>query len=183
MDAESLIAHYGLWAVAIGCFLEGETILVLAGFAAHRGYLDLTHVMAAAFAGSLLGDQLYFFIGRHFGPALLRRFPKREKAVAAVMEKLHRHRIPFILGFRFLYGLRTVSPFAIGMSPVSAPLFAALNAVSAAVWAVAVAGLGYLFGQSAELLLGEIVRYERVLFLGLLGIGVAVWVIFRLRRK
>lgn len=56
MDLAGLIAAHGYWALALGAFLEGETILVLAGVAAHRGYLDLRLVILVAFAGSLLGD-------------------------------------------------------------------------------------------------------------------------------
>ena len=37
----------------IGTFLEGETILMLGGLAAHMGYMDVTGVILAAFAGSL----------------------------------------------------------------------------------------------------------------------------------
>ena len=43
---QSLIEHYGYFAVFLGCFLEGETVLVLAGFAAHMGYLSLPGVIA-----------------------------------------------------------------------------------------------------------------------------------------
>ena len=42
MSLEALISHYGYAAVAIGTFFEGETILVIAGFASHQGYLALT---------------------------------------------------------------------------------------------------------------------------------------------
>ena len=52
-DGAQLIQSYGYWAILAGTFLEGETILVLAGFAAHLGYLQLPWVILAAFAGSL----------------------------------------------------------------------------------------------------------------------------------
>jgi membrane protein DedA with SNARE-associated domain len=40
MTLESILDPYGYLAVLVGTFLEGETILVLGGFAAHRGYLQ-----------------------------------------------------------------------------------------------------------------------------------------------
>ena len=61
---QTLIQNYGYWAVFVGTFIEGETILLLGGFAAHRGYLALPWVIVAAFFGSLCGDQLFFFLGR-----------------------------------------------------------------------------------------------------------------------
>jgi membrane protein DedA with SNARE-associated domain len=59
MSAETAISTYGYVAIAIGGFFEGETILVLAGFAAHRGHLHLPWVIVWGFLGTLCGDQLY----------------------------------------------------------------------------------------------------------------------------
>ena len=84
MDANALIRDYGYWAVLVGTFLEGETILILAGVAAQFGNLELPLVILSAFVGSSCGDQLYYFIGRHQGAALLRRFPRWHHAAAKV---------------------------------------------------------------------------------------------------
>lgn len=48
MDFGSLIAQYGYAALLAGVFIEGETVLLLAGYAAHRGYLQLDAVVAVA---------------------------------------------------------------------------------------------------------------------------------------
>ena len=50
-------------------------MLLAAGFAAHRGLLELRWVVALAFVASTLGDQIYFYLGRRHGPRLLARFP------------------------------------------------------------------------------------------------------------
>lgn len=42
MTLTALIASYGCYALFVGTFLEGETVLIAAGFAAHRGILDLS---------------------------------------------------------------------------------------------------------------------------------------------
>ena len=73
MDPQSIIENYGYAAILIGTFLEGETILELAGLAAHQGYLVLTRVILAAFVGSLCGDQLFFYFGRKHSQAVLSR--------------------------------------------------------------------------------------------------------------
>lgn len=67
MDFAALIQQYGYVVVFVGSVLEGETLLALAGVAAHRGYLSLQWVMAVAAAGAFLGDQLCFLIGRRLG--------------------------------------------------------------------------------------------------------------------
>jgi hypothetical protein len=80
IDLQSIIENYGYVALLVGTFLEGETILVLAGLAAHQGYLVLTWVILAAFLGSLCSDQLFLF-GRKHSQAVLSRCPAwKEKA-------------------------------------------------------------------------------------------------------
>jgi membrane protein DedA with SNARE-associated domain len=178
-----LIAHYGYLAVLLGTFLEGETILVLAGFAAHRGLLWLPGVMLAAFVGSLLSDQLFFFLGRRHGDALLARKPAWRAGVARVRELLNRYHTALILTFRFLYGLRNVTPFALGMSDVPTARFVVLNAVGAALWAIGIALLGWSVGEAAKQLLGHLERYERGIGAAIVAVGVALWIWHRLAAR
>ena len=178
-----LISNYGYLAIAIGTFLEGETVLVLGGFAAHRGYLDLNWVITWAFLGTLFGDQLYFYIGRSRGMAFINHRPRWQARSARVFKLLHQHQILLILGFRFLYGLRTVTPFLLGASGIAKLRFTLLNLLGAFIWAVAIGVLGYLFGQTIELLLDDIKRYELWLFAGITIIGILIWWFSRFRRK
>ena len=78
MDFAALVETYGYIAVFAGAFLEGETLLALGGLAASRGHLDFVAVTLVALLGGFLGDQFFFFLGRHRGQALLRRFPRWE---------------------------------------------------------------------------------------------------------
>jgi membrane protein DedA with SNARE-associated domain len=182
---ERILEHFGYLAVLIGTFAEGETILVLAGFAAHRGYLQLPQVMLAAFLGSFCGDQLWFALGRRWGERLFTWRPSWRESTARAKALLERWPTPLILGFRFVYGIRVVMPFAIGMTSVSRTRYLVLNATGALVWAVSVATGGYLFGEGLEALLGDLRRHEMFFFAGLALAGGAVWATSRLlwRRK
>ncbi len=183
MTLESIVDTYGYVAVLLGTFLEGETILVLGGFAAHRGYLALPGVILAAFIGSLCGDQLFFFLGRRHSQAVLARRPAWKARADQANRLLERFRTPFILSFRFLCGLRTVSPFVIGMSSVPARQFIPLNAIGALVWAVVVGTGGYLFGSALEVVIGEVKRYEVEALLAIAIIGILVWTVHLYRRR
>lgn len=184
MDLKSLIESYGYAAILIGTFLEGETILVLAGMAAHQGYLDLSWVILAAFTGSLSGDQLFYYLGRKHSQAVLVRRPTWKKKIQTVYRMLSRFQNLLILSFRFLYGLRTVTPFVIGMSPVSIKKFIILNAAGALVWAIVVGSCGYIFGQGLEILIGRIKHNELLVFAGVALLGLLAWTVyFYLRKK
>jgi membrane protein DedA with SNARE-associated domain len=150
MLIQGLIARYGLAAIFIGAGVEGETSVIAGGVFAHKQFFPLWAVIAAAATGSFGADQLCFYAGRHYrGYPLVRRMTGKV-AYAKAMKKLERHPTAFILGFRFLYGLRTVSPMAVGTSQVKARTFLLLNAIAALIWAILFTGIGYGFGGSIE---------------------------------
>ena len=183
---EELIRSYGYVAVFIGTFFEGETVLVLGGFVAHRTYLELPWVITAAFFGTLLGDQMYYYLGRIKGVEFLQKRPRWRRKSARVRKLLRRHQTLVVLGFRFFYGIRTLVPFLIGASRVSPVRFFFLDAVAVAVWAVAVGTAGFYLGRTVELLLADIQRYE-LWILGLLAgagmVGWGIWWWFEKRRS
>ncbi|MCL5966216.1 MAG: DedA family protein [Deltaproteobacteria bacterium] len=178
MTLQSIIEHYGYPALVVGTFLEGEVILVIAGFAAYQGYLALPWVVAAAFTGSLLGDQTYFFLGRWKGNGVLAKRPAWQPRVDRAKILLERHQILTTLGFRFVYGFRTIAPFALGMSRIPAHRFALLNAISALAWSAAFGAGGYLFGKTLEILIGRIQRIEKEAVAAI----AAAWLAIRLAR-
>lgn len=156
MDLAALIGSYGYWAVAVGCLLEGETVLLLAGFAAHRGYLEWPWVMAVAMAAGFAGDMGFFLLGRRFGPQILARWPRIAAQRSKVDAWLARRGAWVVLALRFLYGFRIAGPVLIGLSGMPRARFALFNALGAMLWAVLLTGIGWFFGQAAELLLGEL---------------------------
>ena len=175
MNFESLIEHYGFIAILIGTFFEGETILIIAGFLAHQGYLPMTGVIAAAFTGAVLGDQLYFYIGRWKGRAFIASRPGLERHRQKAENFLAKHQILFILGFRFVYGIRTVTPFILGASRVNAGLFFILNILGALIWAIVIGFAGFYLGKALEATLGRVKEYE-LLVIGILALAaLAVW--------
>lgn len=174
-----LIGRYGYLVVLVGTFFEGETVLVIAGYAAHAGHLALPWVIVCAFVGSLCGDQLAYMLGRRYAPRVLRRRETWRPKMDRVRTLLERHALPVMLGFRFLYGIRTVTPFTIGSAGVAPRTFIPLNAVGALVWAAAVAGLGYVFGHALALALERAHRYEAWIIVAIAIVGLLVWALRR----
>lgn len=163
MSIESLIASWGLPAIAIGAAVEGETVVMVGGAMAHRGLIELWPAVAAAALGSFAGDQAWFLAARRFRDHPRIRRLRAGRAFARAQEVFDRHPTPFVFGFRFVAGMRTVSPIAIGATDYPAVRFAAINALSATIWALLFVGLGYGLGHGLAALFGEITPIAHLL--------------------
>ena len=183
MDLAGLIESYGYIAVFIGAFLEGETILALAGLAAYRGYMDFWTVVVVAMMAGFLGDQFYFFLGRWKGQQILARFPRAHERAHKFDAMLARWHAPLIVGIRFMYGFRILGPVMLGMGRVPAWKFVLYNFIGAAIWAPLIAGIGYKFGEMLETILGNMKRYEMWVFAAIILVGATLFIVHRVRES
>jgi membrane protein DedA with SNARE-associated domain len=183
LDVAQFISQFGYWAVLLGTLIEGETFVVLAGLAASRGYLNAWAVIAVATFGSIVSYQTCFQLGRRVGPKIISGIPNSAIAADRVRRLAERYPALLIVGIHFLYGVRTVGLFVIGMSGVAGWKFFALNILGSVIWATTVTMAGYVFGNAITAVLGDIDRYDHFVFGGLLVLAVMVWGVFRLRRR
>src|SRR5689334_15744737 len=185
MDIQ-LIADYGLYfylLIFVWTFFEGETIVLFAAFAAAQGLLDPLLLVVCAGLGSYLGDQCYFWLGRKYGVRLLNRFPSWRPGVENALSWLERYDVWFILSFRFIYGVRNFSSFALGLSAVRWERFLRLNFLAAMVWAASFVAIGYFLGHAFS----TAVNIANWLGYALLGVFVAlgggIWLLHRRHRR
>jgi membrane protein DedA with SNARE-associated domain len=170
-----LVAAHGYWILAAGCLLEGETVVVLAGLAAHHGYLSLPAVIAVATVAATIGDQFYFWLGRWRGPWVLARWPSLVRHADRVHRLTARYHAAVIIALRFAYGLRIAGPVLIGMSGFPGLRFGVLNAIGALLWACIMALAGWWFGEAAQALLGDMKDEALWLLATLVAAGLAIW--------
>jgi len=181
---ESIIRDYGYWALLIGTFFEGETILIIAGLSAHLGLLQLPYVMLIAFIGSFSGDQLYYFIGYFKGRELLQKHSKWKRRVERVNKYIEHYHNLVMLGFRFVYGMRITTPFVMGISKnIKTTRFFILNAIGAIIWSVSVSAGGYFFGYALERFMKDVKHYERLAIIIIIIMGIVLWIIHLYRAK
>lgn len=173
MSIETLVAQYGLVAVFLGAGIEGETAAVVGGVIAQEGLVSLPGAMIAAATGSFVADQLFFALGRRFRDHPRVRRMAEKPAFARALDTFEAHPVGFIFAFRFLYGLRTVSPIAIGTTQVAARTFLAVNAAAAALWGALFVTIGFVFGEGFERLLHRLRpdRHQLAVVIGVVLLG------------
>ncbi|MBR9972064.1 DedA family protein [Magnetospirillum sulfuroxidans] len=170
--------------ILVWTFVEGETVVILSGALAseHKYNINVELLALFAFAGSFAGDQLYYYIGRRYGTPLLNRWPTLGAKIDWAFQLVKTHPTLFILSFRFIYGVRNIAPFVIGISGVARLRYMALNAIAAMIWAHSFAWGGYFLGRVLEDWLGDNKWYMLVGFV-IIALTVGLYGYFRNKRR
>jgi len=183
---EQYMLAYGYWAVFFGVMLEnagvpvpGETILLVAGYFASTGEFHLALVMLIAATGAVIGDNIGFAIGHHYGRNVLLRvgrfFLLTPKRFARMEKYFEDHGNKTILVARFITGLRVFAALLAGASKMPWRVFVVYNVAGAILWSVVITMLGYLFGASLPLLVKWVGRSGTILLIAAIVIAVVVW--------
>ncbi len=176
MSFEHLIIHYGYPILFLGAMLEGEMFVLVAAYLAYRGYLSFPAVVVVALVGTFIGDMFFFWLGRTRGAAWLERRPGWQASAERVRGIGNHHAVLLAIGFRFLYGLRSVTPFVIGMSGFPVRRFVVLNSLGGLFWVLIITGLGFTFGRAFERSVEDLRRHEMRLVLVMAALGAVIWV-------
>jgi membrane protein DedA with SNARE-associated domain len=164
---ETFLREYGLWALFFAAAIEGDMTLLLTGLLIHLGIWRAAEALPLGAAGALAGDSLYFWIGHGTARRWLttahgqRVMPRIERAA-------ERYGLWSLFFARYIYGARMVTMFFWGTRRLPYWEFFALDAVNCVIWATLFGGVGYLFSNTLEAVLGELRRVEPWLLLGLL---------------
>lgn len=180
-----LLRRYGYYVILLWTFLEGETIVIIAGVLSGHEKIALEPWLIAlsAFTGSFLSDQLMFSIGRFKGEKVLSYFPRLAVNVERAGKLIKKYDTILILGFRFVYGVRNVTPILLGTSEVSYKKFFFLNFIGAMAWAITFTYGGVYLGKAFLVIASHVGLGLLFLLLLCLVLG-AIWLFLRwLRTK
>jgi membrane-associated protein len=136
--------------VVVMPFLPGDSLLFVVGTLCGAGLMSLPVAMGLLVVAAVLGDQVNYSIGRHFGPKVFqwensKLFNRNAFNQAhAFYEKYGG--ITIILA-RFMPFVRTFAPFVAGVAEMTRTKFTAYNVVGALIWVVGLVGAGYFFGN------------------------------------
>ncbi len=153
------IKEYGYIVLFGWSILEGEMGLIMAGILAHTGDMNLYIAIIVAGLGGFAGDQIYFYLGRFNKNYINKKLHTQKRKFAIAHLLLKKYGWPLIFVQRYMYGMRTVIPMAIGVTRYSASKFAFINFISAMIWAALTIIPAYYFGEQILVALGWAKNY------------------------
>ena len=190
------LGHWGYIVIFMGAMLEsaaflgvvvpGESLVLVAGFIAAQGLLDLGDLVLVVAVGAACGDSIGYELGRRLGRLWLLRHGGWLGISHARLNRVdvffERHGGKSVFLGRFVGFARAVVPFLAGSSRMPYRVFLPYNALGALLWSAVIVLLGYFLGASWQLAERWIGRASAILG-GLLLFVVALAWLWRLAVK
>jgi membrane protein DedA with SNARE-associated domain len=156
------LGHWGYLVIFLGAMLEsaaflgllipGEGLVLVAGFFAAQGLLDLGDLIVIVTLGAVLGDNIGYEMGRRIGRPALEHYGSRFGLSHARIERAQaffaRHGGKAVFLGRFVGFARALVPFLAGSSRMRYWEFFSYNVLGAALWSPTILLLGYFVGAS-----------------------------------
>jgi membrane protein DedA with SNARE-associated domain len=194
-QVSSIIDHFpyvGLFLLLflgeIGFPFPEDATLLLSGFLVAHGVTKLVPTLFVVYGGLLATDFSLYLVGKNYGRRLFEHktfqkllTPERFKQIE---EKLKQWGLWVILLGRHIFGLRAQIFLAAGVVRMSPLKFLLADGLSAMVTMILMMGIGYIGGNSVQVLQKDISRIEHFALLAFVLL-VVVWIIvgyFKSRR-
>jgi membrane protein DedA with SNARE-associated domain len=174
LDLGLLVQTWGYPIVVVGTALQGDAALLICGFLAHQGHLNVFLVWLTGSLSATAGDVIYFYLGRRWGEKVLNKLPGMAKtSLAWARDVVDRHPSRVMIFMRYFFGVRMAMPIICGMSSIPFGRFVRYNIATAIVWAGIFVWVGYLFGLAAKKFVGQVEKFEIIFTIVLAVLGVA----------
>jgi membrane protein DedA with SNARE-associated domain len=190
------LVDYGLLAIFITMTLESacipipsEVVVPYGGVLAAQGHVALWAVVLVATLANLVGSTIAYAAGRYGGRVLVLRYGRyvflSEHHLDVADDWFARHGEITVCVTRMMPGVRTFISVPAGIARMPYVRFLVYSALGALPWNLALAYLGYLFGENWDHLQSVFNRWNRYFYvlLVLAVVAVVVWKWRDLRRK
>lgn len=171
----SNLATYGYIGIFLYSLGGGMVALVGAAVLSFMGKMDLTLSISIAFVANATGQVMLFYMARYQKGMMLEGIRKHRRKLALAHMLMKKYGSWIILFQKFVYGLKTLIPIAIGLTKYDFKKFLVLNILSSAVWALVI-GLGsYYFGGALVKVAGMVGEKPWIAPLILISVASLLW--------
>lgn len=182
----ALLAHYGYAILLPISVLEGPLVSIVGGLLVSQGVLEAHIVFLILLLGDIVGDTIYYNLGKYGGRRLAHRWGKylgaSEEKLESLEKKFHSHDWKLIF-FAKTQAIGGAILFAAGMAHIPYKRFILLNIVGSIPKIILFEATGYYFGASITQEGNPFLSYTGFGSLVLALLLVGIYFLFRARVK
>lgn len=145
-----IFAETGL---AVGFFLPGDSLLVVAGLFAAAGKLNVLILLTTLFVAAVVGDAVGYYSGLKLGPRIFSRQKSlvfRPSHLQKAQEFYEKYGGKTIIIARFVPIVRTFAPIVAGAAQMPYRQFVFFNLLGGFLWVFSMILAGYFLGSVVE---------------------------------
>lgn len=166
----------------IGLPVPALLFLIAAGALVGTGQMAFGAAVGSAVLAALLGDQLWYELGRRRGRRVLnwlcRISLEPTSCVRRTEEFFSRHGMRSLVVAKFVPGLSTIAPSLAGIVGLRMPQYLLYNGLGTILWVGSGIGLGYALSDQLEQAVSVVAHLGPTMVLILLG-GVAGYIVYK----
>jgi len=144
---EELIKEWGYIVLFLYSFGGGFLALAVAGVLSYTGDLNIVASIIVAGSANFVGDQFLFTLARNNKSYAKTMMGKYGRKVALAHLLMRRYGSPVVFLQKYIYGIKTLIPLAMGLTKYSIKKFIVFNALATIVWAIVVGYSSYYMGE------------------------------------
>ncbi|PAF47832.1 hypothetical protein BKH46_03090 [Helicobacter sp. 12S02634-8] len=170
---------WGYLILFLYCMGSGYVGIIIAGILSSLGSMDIGISIVVAFLGNTFGSSVLALLGRYQKGEILKYFAKYRRKVALVHTWMRKYGIWLIFINKYIYGVKTIVPIAIGVSKYNMKKFLIFNALACAIWAVALGMVAYFASEFIKNIFSQVNEMPYVMPLIFVCIVLVVWVLLK----
>ncbi|MBA3601830.1 MAG: DedA family protein [Acidobacteria bacterium] len=161
-----ILETFGIFAVFALCTVEGDITLLLSGVMAHSNFFgpySFWKVVLAGTLGGIVGDNVGYWIGRLFRTTI-KDYGFYKVARPRIERLIDKFGGFAIIISKYIYGIRAAMCLFYGIGKMPYLRFLFLDAISAFIWALLLASVGYFFSGAITSIIGDFKQIGIALF-------------------
>ncbi|WP_419770124.1 MAG: DedA family protein [Candidatus Marinarcus sp.] len=166
---EDLIKEWGYIILFLYSFGGGFLALAAAGVLSYTGDLNIVLSILVAGSANFIGDQFLFYLARKNKLYAKEMMQKYGRKVALAHLMMRRYGSYVIVVQKYIYGIKTLIPLAMGLTKYDAKKFMLFNILATVLWGVVVGYASYFMG---EVILTHAQEYKYY------GVGIILVIVF-----
>ena len=144
---QELIQDWGYIVLFGYSFGGGFFALAVAGVLSFAGELNIYTTIVVALSANFIGDQFLFMIAKNNKEYAKKLMKNHQRKIAYSQLLMRKYGPAVILLQKYIYGVKTLVPLAMGLTKYDVKKFAVYNFIGAVIWAVVIGTLAYILGE------------------------------------
>jgi membrane protein DedA with SNARE-associated domain len=166
----------------VGLPFPEDTTLILSGFLVAHDIIKPLPGFLVIYAGLLVSDYFLFWVGKRYGRRVVehKKFQRliSSERLLNLEEKFKKWGVWVVLIGRHLLGLRAQIFLVAGVMKMHPIKFLVADGISALFTMAVMGGIGYVGGNSVQVLKRDFTRFEHIAIVALV-ILLTIWIVFR----